>query len=302
MSPCAPEGRINPKGPTSQDQRLWTPRFECGGRTRRLSSPWAARRDHLRLRFLFRDTELVRAPASHPRAPSPQPAGPREARPLPRRASRRLRRWGALEAQEAARSGPARGAADPAGPVPRGQPPGARPAPSPQRLRFSAARPRLRPASLRPGVAAASWNCPLALASGSPVPLPASSPTAFPPANGPSYRTPSAQIPAVTAPSGQTPRDTRTPPGSIQAAGPCKGLLRDAGAQRLLCQCPPCPSGKGPSSRSVHLLPNRQDVSSKNSAISSGTGLSASHAPPLFNLLKQPWGFFLEQPPSRMAF
>lgn len=165
MSPCAPEGRINPKGPTSQDQRLWTPRSECGGRTPRLSSPWAARRDHLRLRFLFRDTELVRAPASHPRAPSPQPAGPREARPLPRRASRRLRRWGALEAQEAARSGPARGAADPAGPVPRGQPPGARPAPSPQRLRFSAARPRRwsrpdsapRPSALgwrlRPGIA-----------------------------------------------------------------------------------------------------------------------------------------------------
>lgn len=153
--------------------------------------------------------------------------------------------------------------------------------------------PRLRPASLRPGVAAASWNCPSPYASGSPVPLPASAPTAFPPANGPSYQTPSAQITAVTAPSGQTPRDTRTPPGSIQAAGPCKGLLRDAGAQRLLCQCPPCPSGKGPSSRSVHLLARRQDVSLVKTVPSpQALGLALRMRHPFLIFLNNLGGFF----------
>lgn len=92
---------------------------------------------------------------------------------------------------------------------------------------------------------------------------------------------------------GTDPEGHANPPGSIQAAGPCKGLLRDAGAQRLLCQCPPCPSGKGPSSRSVHLLARRQDVSLVKTVPSpQALGLALRMRHPFLIFLNNLGGFF----------
>lgn len=125
-------------------------------------------------------------------------AGGCSLRPRPR--SRRPRRAGA--------AGPASGSA--AGPFPAEAAFQRRAAPTPSRVP-------------PPWGGGCVLELPLALASGSPVPLPASAPTAFPPANGPSYQTPSAQITAVTAPSGQTPRDTRTPLGVSRELVPVKG-------------------------------------------------------------------------------